>query len=386
MEAQNVSEHNMNWNELRTHFPITQEYVFLNHAAVSPLPDMSIKAVCDYVQSAGAQGSEAIPRWVKVQENVRRNLAQLIGARPNEIAFVDSTSEGISIVANGLNWKEGDNVVIPDVEFPSNVYPWLNLERRGVKVHWWRAVNGRLSLDDLRKLLDSRTRLVSVSAVQYGNGFRVDLSGLSGMLKKKNVLLCVDSIQQVGAIPLDAKALGVDFLAADGHKWLLSMEGLGFFFCDENLLDRLYPATVGWKSVVDALEFHRIDFTLRPDAARFEPGSLNTAGIYGLAASVELLSGIGIALIFKKICSLIDELAEGLVGRGLRILSWLGEKERSGILVFTTGEKDKEVYEHLRRNKIITSLRGGGIRLSPHFYNNEEDVRRFFEVLDKTSH
>lgn len=376
----------MNWNELRNHFSVTRNYVFLNHAAVSPLPDVSIKAVCDYVQSAGAQGSEAIPQWVKVQESVRRDLARFIGAGPNEIAFVGSTSEGISIVANGLDWMEGDNVIIPDVEFPSNVYPWLNLKRRGVEVRWWRAVNGRLSLDDLCTLLDSRTRLVSVSAVQYGNGFRVDLAGLAGILKKKNVLLCVDGIQQVGAIPLDVRTMGVDFLAADGHKWLLSLEGLGFFFCHENLLDRLHPATVGWKSVVNALEFQRIDFTLRPDAARVEPGSLNTAGIYALGASVELLSGIGIDLVFERISSLIDEFAEGITRRGFRILSWLGEKERSGILVFTTGEKDKEVYEHLRRNNIITSLRGGGIRLSPHFYNNEEDVRRFFDALDKTSH
>ena len=206
------------------------------------------------------------------------------------------------------------------------------------------------------------------------------------ILKKKNVLLCVDGIQQVGAIPLDVRAMGVDFLAADGHKWLLSLEGLGFFFCHENLLDRLHPATVGWKSVVNALEFQRIDFTLRPDAARVEPGSLNTAGIYALGASVELLSGIGIDLIFERISSLIDEFAEGITRRGFRILSWLGEKERSDILVFTTGKKDREIYEHLHKNNIVTSLRGGGIRLSPHFYNNEEDVRRFFDALDKTSH
>jgi cysteine desulfurase/selenocysteine lyase len=376
----------MNWNELRNHFPVTRKYVFLNHAGVSPLPEVSMKAVYDYVRSAGEEGSEAISRWVGRQESVRSRLAQLIGARPSEIAFVGSTSEGISIAANGLDWREGDNVIIPEVEFPSNVYPWLNLKRRGVEVRWWRTSNGRLNLDDLRGLLDSRTRLVSVSAVQYGNGFRVDLAGLAELLKKKKVFLCVDGIQQVGAIPLDVKAMGVDFLAADGHKWLLSLEGLGFFFCQENLLDRINPATVGWKSVAKALEFHRIDFTLRSDAARFEPGSLNTAGIYALGASVELLLSIGIAPIFKKISTLIDELAEGLAGRGLRILSRLGEHERSGILVFTTGERDRELYEHLGRNKIITSLRGGGVRLSPHFYNNEEDVRRFFEALDKAFH
>jgi selenocysteine lyase/cysteine desulfurase len=373
----------MNWNELRAHFPVTRDYVFLNHAAMSPLPDLGVQAVCNYAVSAGAKGSEAIPRWTKVQETVRRDLAQLIGARPYELAFVGSTSEGISAVANGLDWQEDDNVVIPEVEFPSNVYPWLNLERRGVEVRWWRASKGRLNLDDLRVLLDSRTRLVSVSAVQYGSGFRVDLAGLATMLKEKKVFLCVDGIQQVGAIPLNVKAMGVDFLAADGHKWLLSLEGLGFLFCDENVLDRLHPATVGWKSVVDALEFHHIDFTLRPDAARFEPGSLNTAGIYALGASLGLLSGVGVDHIFWRISSLIDELAEGITKRGFRILSWLGENERSGILVFTTGERDREIFEYLREHKIITSLRGGGIRLSPHFYNNEEDVRRFFEALDR---
>jgi selenocysteine lyase/cysteine desulfurase len=335
---------------------------------------MSIKAVCDYAQSAGVQGSEAIPRWVKAQESVRRNLAQLIGAGPNEIAFVGSTSEGISIVASGLDWKEGDNVVIPDVEFPSNVYPWLNLKRRGVKVRWWRDVNGRLSLDDLRILLDSRTRVVSVSAVQYGNGFRVDLSGLSGMLKKRT--LCVDCIQQVGAIPLDAGPWG--WIFARRAQWLLSWKDW-FFFCDETL-DRLHPATVDGM-VVDALSFTASTYasdSMQPVLTRFAQQRAFTD--WRLQISLRHWN----CPHFENLLA-ADELQKGLPGAAC-ILSWLGEHERSGILVFTTGKKDKEVYEHLRRNKIITSLRGGGIRLSPHFYNNEEDVRRFFEVLDKTSH
>ena len=259
----------MDWNKHRLHFPVTRDYVFLNHAAVCPIPDTAAEALARFSGTAADAGSEAIPAWVERQDHVRGDLAHYIGASKKETAFVSSTSHGLSIVANGIRWKEGDNVIVPDAEFPSNVYPWMNLKRLGVELRWWRSRNRRLEIDDLRGLLDSRTRLVSVSAVQYGSGFRLDLGLVSTLLKEHGILFCVDGIQQVGCIPMDVKKLGIDFMAADGHKWMLSVEGLGFLYCDSNALDKIHPAAVGWKSVVNALEFDTIDFSFAASRGTF---------------------------------------------------------------------------------------------------------------------
>jgi len=372
----------MDWQHIRSQFPVTEKYVFLDHAGVSPIPVPGVKALEEYGRLLALHGSASIRRWVTLQEQVRTDIARFIGAKAEEIAYVPSTSHGLSIAAGGLDWKQGDNVIIPDLEFPANVYPWMNLKRLGVELRWWRSMNGRLHMDDLMQLLDSRTRLVSVSAVQYGSGFRLDLAGLATLLKRKGILLCVDGIQHLGAIPMDVKSWGLDFVSADGHKWMLSMEGLGFIFCDQNMLDRFNPSVMGWKSVENALEFHTIDFTLRSDAARFEPGSLNTAGIATLGASLKLISEIGTEQAFQRIITLLDELVEGLKKRGLSILSSLEHNERSGILIFSAGSKNNEVFKRLREDKIVTSLRGGGIRVSPHVYNNSDDIHRFFRALD----
>ena len=373
----------MDWNAVRSHFPIVGDYVFFNHAAVSPIPDVSLATLKQFGDSAVLQGSEAIPQWSAMQEEVRDDVAGFIGAHSEEVAFIPSTSYGLSIVANGVEWKPGDNVIVPDLEFPSNIYPWMNLQRLGVELRWWRSRNGRLFIHDLRELLDSRTRVITISGVQWASGYRADLGLISTLAKEYDVLLCVDAIQQAGAMPFNVKELGIDFAAADGHKWMLSVEGLGFFYSDLNALDRIHTSTVGWKSVINPLEFHVIDFTLQSTAARFETGSLNSAGIYALGASVKFLDEIGPQRIFERILSLIDQIVEGLKARGMAILSSLEERERSGILIFTTKDRDKELFDIFRRNKVAVSLRGGGIRVSPHCYNNEEDVQRFFDVLDE---
>jgi len=373
----------MDWNALRSHFPVTKDYVFVNHAAVAPIPLAAEEALREFARSAALRGSEAISQWAAKQNETRARTAAFLGSRPDEIAYVSATSQGLSIVANGVDWKAGDNVIIPDQEFPSNVYPWMNLQRLGVELRWWRSVDGRLDIDDLRPLIDGRTRVVSLSAVQWASGFRSDLSTISDMVHKRDILLCVDIIQSAGVMPLDVKSLGVDFAAADGHKWLLSVEGLGFFYCDQNALDRIHPANVGWKSVIDALEFDRIDFTFLPHAGRFETGSLNTAGIYALDASLDLLMSVGLQEIFERVLYLLDLFIEGLQTRGLKILSSLRDDERSGILIFSTGDRDRDVVAFLKERAVITSLRGGGIRVSPHFYNNEDDVARFLAVLDE---
>ncbi len=377
-----AKEFPMDWKELRGHFPVTEEYIFFNNAGICPIPDTAGEALAEFARSVIYKGSVAVAEWKRKEDTVRAALARFIGAKPEEIAFEGSTSFGLSAVASGFDWKPGDNVVIPDQEFPSNVYPWLNLERLGVEVRRWESRGNRLLVDDLRRIMDGRTRMVSLSAVQWSSGFRADLAAVSQLVHERDALLAVDVIQHVGAIPLDVKSLGIDFAAADGHKWMLSVEGAGFFFCDENALNRIHPVIVGWKSVVNAHVFHEIDFTLLPTAERFEHGSINTGGLYPLAIALDMLENAGMDRVFRRILDINDLLVQGIEERNMKVLSPMNEAERSGILIFTTG-RDEELFKHLTKRGLVASLRGGGIRLSPHCYNNEEDVERFFAALDE---
>ncbi len=202
-------------------FPVTQKCIYLDHAGVSPLPLRVKSAIETFLSEATNAGAFHYPKWSQQVVEIRRSCARLVHARPEEIAFVKSTSHGLSIVAKGLDWKPGDNVLIYEKEFPSNIYPWLNLQRKGVVVKIIPSRDGRIVIDDIEKLIDSRTRLLSLSSVQYANGFRIDLKKVGGLCRNKNVLFCVDAIQSLGVIPMDVKECNIDFLSADGHKWLL---------------------------------------------------------------------------------------------------------------------------------------------------------------------
>ena len=279
----------MDWQDLRHEFPVTENFAFLNHAAVAPIPTRSAEAMRALIADSNEHGDFNEPKWQQQVERVRGLAATLMGARAEEIAFVKNTTEGLCHVANGLRWNAGDNVVITNVEFPANVYPWLNLERRGVEVRWVKEEAGRIPFESLQAAINAKTRLVSISFVEYLSGFRNDLARIGGLCAERGVLFCVDAIQGLGAMPLDVRDAGIHFLSADGHKWLLSPEGAGLFFCDRDALDRLDVSEAGWMAVNDRSNYMAYDFTLRPDATRFECGSLNTLGIHGLGASIELL-------------------------------------------------------------------------------------------------
>jgi cysteine desulfurase/selenocysteine lyase len=353
----------------------------MNHAAVAPLSRPAAEAMCAFAQDVAQNSMAHYGEWNEMVASARSSVAGLIGARAEEIAFLKNTTDGIVAVAEGLDWRAGDNVVLASCEFPANVYPWLNLERKGVEIHWVDEHDGRLPLNAYRAAMDQRTRVVSTSAVQFHSGFRSDLAGLSEICRHHGALFVVDGIQSVGALPMDVVAQGVDFLAADGHKWMLGPEGCALFYCSANALDAIRVASLGWASVGDA-DFFNYDTTLHGDARRFETGTLNTVGIAGLKVAAELLLETGIEQISERILYLTDLLCEGLTKIGFDILTPRDPGEKSGIVTFTKGGIDLDAVEdRLRNRRIIATARNGCIRLSPHFYNSEEEIETVLSAL-----
>ncbi len=372
----------MNISTYRKLFPVTDNLVYLNHAAVAPLSTRVVDKVTSFLEEYREFGSLHYERWMEYMDEVRGMAASLIGAERGEIAFVKNTSSGLSMVANGIAWERGDNIITADCEFPSNVYPWMNLAPRGVELRLVKERDGRIHIGDIEELIDDRTRLLSISWVEFVNGFRNDLKALGDLCEARKIYFCVDGIQGLGALDMNVEEFKIDFLAADGHKWLLAPEGIGIFYVSWRVMDELRPSQVGWHSVTNPTNYLPYHFEFRDDARRFEEGSPNMMGIYALGASLETLLEIGTGRIEEAILSLNRRIATGLMDMGHSILTPFGDNERSGILLFTPANGSVEgLYRHLAANRILCAIRPGGIRLSPHFYNNEEDVERLLKVI-----
>ena len=375
----------MDIEKIRKEFPVTEHRLFMDHARVAPLPRPVQAAITAFAEEACEQGTAHYPEWLKEIEIVRARFAKLINADASEVAFVKNTSEGLSIVANGIDWKEGDNVVVPDIEFPANVYPWMNLKSRGVEVRFVKAVRGRVPFEQITAQVNSRTRVLSISSVEFNSGFRNDLKRIGEFCKEKSIYFCVDAIQSLGVIPMDVKEFNIDFLAADGHKWMLSVEGLGGFYISKRVLNDIRPTVVGWNSMIDSDNYGDYDFTLKPDATRFEEGSLNTLGIYAFGAALALLEEEGIEHIEQRVLHLGDCILEYLRHGKFKILSSTEPGERSGSVCFAGDMDYKKLEPFLRERNVIVSVRDNFVRLSPHFYNTEDEIERFFALLEEFS-
>ena len=367
----------------RREFPVTGKYIYLDHSGVAPTSLRVKTAIEAFLAESAEGGAFHYPRWAQQIVEIRRSCAQLINAGADEIAFVKSTSHGLSIVAQGLDWRPGDNVLIYEKEFPSNIYPWLNLRSRGVEVRTIPSRDGRILLEDIARLMDSRTRLLAISSVQFSNGFRIDLAKAGALCRDNNVLLCVDAIQSLGVVPMDVKAFHVDFLSADAHKWLLGPEGIGIFYCSNRLAQQLSPPLIGWKSVQNELAFDRPDFLLKTNALRFEEGSLNLLGIFGLGAALALLFEVGIEQIEQRVLDLGDLILQEAGKRGCRVLTPRARHERGGNITVAGNFDPALMRDALREKKIMVNARGGGIRVSPHFYNTTEEIITLFAMLDR---
>ncbi|MDX2427399.1 MAG: aminotransferase class V-fold PLP-dependent enzyme [Xanthomonadales bacterium] len=366
-------------------FPVLQHGLYANHAAIAPWPRAASEAVAAFARENAEIGAEKYSRWLLRESQLRRRLAGLINAvSENDIALLKNTTEGICTVANGIDWRAGDNLVLPAQEFPSNRLPWLALKRYGVEV---REVDIRRTENPEKVLLeqiDKRTRLLSVSAIQWTDGLRLKLETLGQFCRQNNVLFFVDAIQQLGAMQLDVQACGIDFLAADGHKWLLAPEGIAVFFCREGVRERLQIHQQGWHMVDEPYQFDRQDWQPSKTAMRFEAGSPNTLGQVAMHASIGLLHDVGM----PRVESLIEEnsrvLSAGLADiSGVEPLRPFDPQRVSGIVSFRPLNKNPvEIQKELKQRQLSCALRGGGIRLSPHFYQAGKPVLEMLELIE----
>jgi len=366
-------------------FPIAAHWAFFNHAGVAPIAARAAAALRTYADQA-QRDAYIGGKWYTQAERVRRLAAKLINADPREIAFIKNTSEGLAFVANGLDWRAGDEIITTNVEYPANIYPWTDAAQRFNARHVMVAERnadgvGRIDADDILNAVTSRTRLIALSHVEYASGFRNDLAKIGAFCRTHNILFCVDAIQTCGVCPVDVRAMNIDFLSADGHKWLLGPEGLGFFFCDERLLTQLRPE-IGWMNVINATDYGNYDFTLRPDAKRFECGTYNIPGVLALGGALEVLDEVGLPLVWARVKALTDQLALGLQAKGYALFSSRAEHESSGIVSFTSPRHDHaQIVTDLEKQRIIIVTREKRLRASPHFYNTPAQIDQLLNAL-----
>ena len=362
-------------------FPACEGRAYLNCAAVAPGSTHVRAAINDWLDDHTAHGNTASKQWWERAAATRARTAELIGASPDEIAFVKSTSHGLAMVAEGLDWRPGDQVAVASaLEYPSNVYAWKHLADRGVKLREIEVVDGAVTPESVEEAIGPRTRLVAVSSVQFASGHRTDLDAIGQLCRDRGVLFVVDAIQQAGAFPIDVKASGIHAMAACSHKWMLGLLGIGFLFVDRDLLPNLRPTLVGWHSVEDPFAFDGTRFELRADAAKLEEAAPPFPMVYGLGAAVEMLLEAGVANTAAHITALLDRAESALEAIGCEVSP--APEHRAGILMIKPPAADVDALAEacLERN-IAVSVRRGRLRLSPHLYNNEDDIDALIDLL-----
>lgn len=369
----------------RSLFAVTDRYRYLNHASAGTLSRPAVDAGIRFLHEHASSGATRFTQWEHEVEVVRGSAGRLLGVPPVDLAFVKNTTEGLSFVANGLDWRPGDRVLVADREFPSTVYPWLSLRDRGVEVDLLQPVGDgwTLPLERFDEHLRARpAAVVAVSWVQFARGFRVDLQELARLCHGHGALLCVDAIQGLGLVPAALEAWGVDFASTDAYKWMLGPFGIGVLYVAERNRDRLRPLEPGYTSVAHRERYDHLELVYDDSARRFEGGSLTTEAIVQMGASIDLLLDTGIEAIWHHVGELTDHLVERLAGTPATVVSDRSPAGRSGVVTFTVGDRDpSEVVERLLAAGVACSARGDGVRVSPHGYNTLEEVDDLVDAL-----
>ncbi len=367
-------------------FPVRKNLVYFNHAAVAPLPLRVANAIEAHTENTKLRGAADWRRWYGDIAKTREKAAAFLGAEGSEIAFAPSTSWGLNLVAQAFDWKAGDNVVGDDMEFPANVYPWMLLERRGIACRLAKNRGGRVTLDDIAARVDERTRVVAVSWVAFHNGWVYPIGEIGAFCRERGILFVVDAIQGLGALPLDVSRVPIDVLVADAHKWLLGQEACSILYVAESAKEKLAPPFGGWWNVKgdEAEGFLGYELVFHGGGRAYEPGTLPTAQIMGLAAALDLLSAMGKETIRDRILATTAALKTGLEARGWRIAS--PEPSASGILAAVPPDgDDRRMAKELEKRAVIVAPREGAVRFSPHAYNDEAEVTRILEAIDAIS-
>lgn len=362
----------------RSNFPVTGNLIYLNHAAVAPLVRPAADAMQRFSDQALRYGSLYYSEWLDTYAGLRSAAARMINATPEEIAILKNTSEGIATIAIGLDWRPGDRIIAFKEEFPANQYPWQRLKSKEVVVQWLSATDPLDRIDEAAR----GAKLLAISFVQYLTGHRADLNALGEICRRRGVIFVVDAIQGLGAFPVDVQAAHIDALSADGHKWLLGPEGCAILYVSRALQERVEPVEFGWTNVAGYEDYGSRSMALRPDAGRYECGSLNTIGSYGLRASMEFLLQNGIENIWPVVQDLGDKIANGVRARGYEVLGNRTPETAAGIVSFRKAGLDSAaIVGRLREARIVTAARAGWVRTSPHFYIAAEEIDRMLERL-----
>ena len=367
---------------MRCGMPSSAQWAYLDHAAVAPLPSVAAAAIREWTDDMVTNGATGWDHWRDRVESLRSSAATLLGAAPDDVAVIRNTTEGVGLVAEGIRWQPGDNLVVPACEFPSNLYAWQHLEERGVEVRVLPVTHDHIDYGQIEAACDAHTRLVAVSWIGFRTGFRIDPARVAEIAHRHDAWLFVDAIQGLGGFPVDVEAMGIDALAADGHKWLLGPEGAGLFYVRPALLDDLRPLGLGWNSVRHAGDFTNTALDLKPNAGRYEGGTYNMPGIAGLAASIDWLNQLGIDRLSQRILELTAELCTGLESIGAEVASDRRPAHASGIVSFTIpGQAPGVLKRACRERGVIVNSRDGRLRASPHAYSCSDDLDRLLEGL-----
>ncbi len=364
-------------------FPLSPDILYLNHAAVAPWPKRTVAAVARFAQENGTRGAADYSRWIRTETRLRGRLAELLKApSPMDVALVKNTSEGLSVIAYGIDWKPGDNVAGIAQEFPSNRIVWESLSAQGVAYRRLDLYASSRPEADLMALCDERTRLIALSSVQYARGLRLDLGRLGDFCRGRDILFCVDAIQGLGVVPFDLGHTKADFVVADGHKWMLGPEGVALLYVNPRLRQELRLHQYGWHMVEHRGDYERPEWSPAADARRFECGSPNMLGAHALDASLSLLLETGIDRIQAAVAERTQYLIELIDGHGFELLSPRDPGRRAGILTFRIpGADHQALYQALTDSGVICARRGGGIRFSPHFYTPYSVLERAVRMI-----
>jgi cysteine desulfurase/selenocysteine lyase len=369
----------------RSEFAVTRNYAYLNHAAVGVLPNRTRTALREFIDAHASAGIAGL--WNRYEARMgefRDRIAAFIGAPPGTIATLRNTGDGANTIARGFPWQPGDRIVLPDNEFPANVQPWLPSRDAGAKIVFVQSARERLTADVLRRHIDKRTKVVTVSWVSFEDGYRHDLAALAEVAHANGAIFCVDAIQGLGAFSLDVQAMGIDALYCGGAKWLLALQGVSFLYLAPALLDRLSLAMPGWRSVADMWSFRQYEQPPAADATRFEGGTPNFIGVLSLDESIAEIEAAGTARISRHVLELTDRLVDGLRSAGASIASLRNGEERSGIVTFNLEGGDSiALGKALQREGVVTTYRQNGIRVAPHGYNTPEEMDRLVDLVRK---
>lgn len=372
----------MNISDIRTYFPyLNNRIIYFNHAATGPVCKPVIDRINEVLKERSESKMDDYQSFLSVADETKELLARYLNTGKERIAFTDNTSNGFNILAQGLKWESGDKIILNDIEFPSNVYPFLNLQKKGVEVEFVKSKDGIVSAEDIINAADNKTKLISVSYVQFLSGYKIDLEILGEFCKSKNIILSIDAIQGLGALQLDVQKCNIDFLSCGVQKWMLGLQGMAFIYISKELQEKMEPTFVGWLSVENAWDLLQFEMKIKSSASAFQTGTINAVGIYALNISLKMFESFGFRRVENSVIDHTLFLRNKLKDERIRLYpDELEEKYFSGIVTFKHPDSEG-LFNWLTERNIITSLREKMIRLSPHFYNNEEDIDKVVDAI-----